>query len=104
MKVIRRADDARLTELARGIVRKDYLIVDNDPSWRTSLALIAGGFGQARNLGMILVPVAPHLGGYWINGVAPGVTLECVLVAKGDMPALKRKVDAMNAALFPEPQ
>ena len=101
MKVIRRATPERLTELARGIVRGDYLIVDDDRDWQVSLSLIAGAL-QARNLGLILVPVQPHMRGYWLNGRVPALTLECALVAKGDVKDLQRRVDTMNAALFPE--
>jgi len=102
VKVIRRADDDRLTELARGIVRNDYLIVDDRPEWSTSLLFMAESLVAYRNLGLVLVPVAPHLGGLWINGAVPGVTVSCVPVAKGDVARLSRKVDDMNAALFPE--
>lgn len=101
MKVVPRVDDERIIELARGIVRGDYLVVDEDGDWLTSLILIGSAIAEARNVGLVLVPVGPHLGGYWINGRVPGVTLECVMVAKGDMPKLLRRVKAMEEALFP---
>jgi hypothetical protein len=99
---VRRVSDARLTELARGIVVREYVIADDRREWLTSLALVGGVLARHHNLGAVLVPVGPHLGGYWINGIAPGVTLQCTAVAKGDLPALQRKVDAMRAALYPE--
>lgn len=102
MTVIRRRDDQALTALARGIVRGDYLIVGGRREWLTSLAFMAEHLAGCSNLGLVLVPVDPHLGGYWVNGAVPGLTLTCTPVAKGDMRALQRKVDAMNAALYPE--
>lgn len=102
MSVIRRATDERLTELARGIVRGDYLTADTSRDWLHSLCMMAETIASMTNLGALLVPVGPHLGGVWLNGRVPGVTIQAVPVAKGDMPALRRKVDAMNAALFPE--
>lgn len=103
-RLIRRAEPERLTHLARGVVRGDYLVVDMKahPEWGMSLAFIAEGIMNVRNLGMILVPVASHQKGYWINGAVPGVTLECVLVAKGDLPDLRRRIKKMNDALFPD--
>ena len=99
--MLRRATPERLVELARGIVRGDYLVPTDAADWQTSLSLMAPSIVSAHNLGAVLVPVGPHLGGYWLNGRVPGVTLSCVLVAKGDLRALQRHVDAMNAALYP---
>lgn len=101
MTVIRRASAERLTELARGIVRFEFLIVDGAREWQTSLLLMSEELTKVRNLGAILVPVGPHLGGYWLNGKVPGITLSVVMVAKGDLRDLQRRVDAMNAALYP---
>lgn len=100
--MVRRATSERLTELARGIVRGDYLIVDDTRDWQVSLAMVAGSLVATRNLGLVLVPVGPHLGGYWINGNVPGVTLTCVMVAKGHLSERSRRVDTMNAALYPD--
>ena len=102
-RTLRRADSQRLTELARGLAKNEYLAVDVErvPEWTTSLMMIADGIVNVRNLGVILVPVGPHMGGYWINGRVPAVTLTCVLVAKGDMPELRRRLKEMNAALYP---
>lgn len=101
-RMLRRSSSERLTELARGIVRREYLIVDDSPEWKISLSMVAEGIVNVRNLGAILVPVAPHMRGYWINDTAPGVTLTCTLVAKGDLPELQKRVDAMHAALYPD--
>lgn len=100
--MIRRASDERLTELARGIARRDYLIADASREWVGALMLMAPALAKHSNLGTVLVPVAPHTGGMWVNGKCPAVVLECVPVAKGDLPALERKLTAMHAALYPE--
>ena len=102
MSVIRRATPERLTELARGIARGDYMVADDSRDWLHSLMMMGPSISKASNLGLILVPVGPHLGGYWLNGRVPGVTITCVLVAKGDMRELQKRVDTMNAALYPE--
>lgn len=99
--MIRRAGDERLTELARGIVRGEYLVADTSPDWLHSLMMMGGAIADTRNVGLVLVPVDPHLGGYWLNGRVPGVTITCVMVAKGDVSDLQRRVDRMNAALYP---
>jgi hypothetical protein len=101
--MIRRATPERLTELARGIARDQYLIVDDSPEWVLSLSMMGDSLLAARNLGMVLVPVGPHLGGYWINGEVPGVTISCVVVAKGDVRELTKRVKQMLAALYPDP-
>lgn len=100
--MIRRRDRAALVQLARGIVRGDLMIVDDDPLWVTPLIFMAEAIASARNLGAVLVPVGPHLGGWWVNGKVPGIVVQCTLVAKGDMPALRKLVDEMQAALYPD--
>jgi hypothetical protein len=96
-----RATPERLTELARGIVRNDYLVVDDDPVWATSMLMLAAGFTDAEGeIGLILVPVAPHLGGYWINGKAPGVTVTCTLVHRDDVDELNTRMQRMWDALY----
>jgi|SRR5215471_2980534 len=105
MAWVRRHPPERITELARGLVRGDYLVVEERPEWRTSLMLMAAGglFDRVPNLGAILVPTyGVHARGRWINGVAPAATFECVLVAKGDVPALTRQWQAMWDALHPD--
>jgi len=105
MAAIRRISPERLVELARGVVRGDYLIVEDDRDWQTSLMLLAaaGAFDRVPNLGTILVPTGGvHARGRWLNGRVPAATFECVMVAKGDVPALARHIERMNAALFPE--
>jgi len=105
MAAVRRKPAEELAHLARGVVRGDYLIVQADDDWRASLALLAaaGAFDRVPNLGTILVPTGgPNGRGYWLNGRVPACTFECVMVAKGDMPALIAHVERMNAALWPE--
>jgi len=91
-----------ITDLARGIVTGNYLIADlEDQSWQSSLVLIADAFTELTNIGAVLVPVAPHLGGLWINGTTPGVTLEARPVAAESTEALNAEIARMNAALHP---
>jgi hypothetical protein len=102
VKVIRRAGPERLTELARGIVRGEYLVADTSRDWLHSLMMMGEAIANTRNCGLVLVPVDAHLGSTWLNGRVPGVTITCVLVAKGDVADLQRRVDRMNTALYPE--
>lgn len=97
-----RVTPERLTELARGIARGDYLIADDSKDWLLSLSMMGEAISSADNLGLILVPVNPHLGGYWLNGSVPGVTITCVLVALEDVPELQTRVETMMQALFPD--
>lgn len=101
-RTLERADDGRLIAMARAIVRGDSIVVDDAPEWRMALAMLASEIARYRNLGAILVPVAPHRRGYWINDKAPGVVLEVSLVAKEDLPALQQRINSMRAALYPE--
>lgn len=104
--VIRRKTAGEIVELARRIVTDRLLIVNPEryPEWGTSLLWMAESLNEIRNLGAVLVPVAPHLGKYWLNGHVPAVTFVCEVVAKGDLPALAHEIERMEAALFPEPR
>ncbi len=102
---VNRATPEQLTELARGIACGDYLVVDGDNAdWTLSLALIADSIIDAGDdLGLVLVPVGPHMGGYWINGRVPGVTVTCTFVAAGDVAELQERLNRMHDALYPQP-
>lgn len=104
MSVIRRQPPERITELARGIVIGTYLVADlNDRSWQISLGLMAGALSKMTNLGAVLVPSGgPHARMHWLNRTAPGCTVECIPVAKGDLRALEAERSRMWAALWPE--
>lgn len=102
MAVVQRATSQRLTELARGLARGEYLIADDRREWLASLLFMAEPLAACSNLGIVLVPVAPHLGGHWVNGIAPGVTVQCVPVAREDVDELVRRWSAMHAALHPD--
>jgi len=105
MAQVRRAPKERIIELARGLTRGDYLIVDDAPEWEMSLFLMAatGAFDRVPNIGAILVPTfGPNGKGRWLNGRVPAATFEVVLVAKGDMPTLRRHWTAMHEALHPD--
>jgi hypothetical protein len=100
---VERATEERLTEFARGIVTGDYMLAQgDDPDWQASLSLIASAITEHDNVGAVLVPVAPHMGGPWLNGRVPAMTMSLDLVAVEDVPALQEKVDTMWTALHPE--
>ncbi len=95
----------RLVEWARGIVRSDILVVDlDDRDWMSSLALLIGAWREVVpvNIGLVLVPVAPHMRGYWLNAHVPAVTLECYLVPEEQVPELRAHIDRMWDALHPD--
>jgi hypothetical protein len=97
-----RLDDELRTELARKIVLHEMLVADlTNPAWQTSLALIIAGLDESAipDIGLILVPLAPHMGGYWINGTAPGMTVAATLIHRDDVDELSAVVDRMGAAL-----
>lgn len=101
---LRRLDDTSLTELARGIVTDKYLVADMaDETWQSSLTLLVQGLkGVPPNVGLVVVPVAPHLKGYWANGNIPAVTLSVQFVPEEDLAALQAKIDVMSAVLWPD--
>lgn len=96
-------DDARIIEAARGIVTNTLLVADhNDRRWQSALALMAAAGAEVPdNAAIALVPVAPHLRGWW-QGDVPAVVIEMQIVPRESVPALQAMIDAMNAVLFPE--
>lgn len=103
MKVIKRRTEEQLVELARGIVTDHTMIADlNDRDWQHSLALLLPALAEYRNLGCVLVPLGPHMSGYWLNGKVPGITLQVMAVAKGDLRHLDVLIKTMHKALHPE--
>lgn len=92
----------RITELARGVVTDQWLIVDiEDERWQQSLTLLLqAARGVPENIGAVLVPVAPHLRGWW-TGSIPAVTLEAQYVPGSDLEQLYAEINRMNAALWP---
>jgi predicted phosphoribosyltransferase len=95
--------DQEVIDYARGIVTGEYMIADpQDRNWSMSLALIFAGMKSfPPNGAIILVPVAPHMAGRWLNGSVPGVTLKAVFLPSESVGALKVKYDEMWAALHP---
>jgi hypothetical protein len=96
-------DDARITELARGIVTNQYLVADiNELRWVQSLMLMLQiAQGVPPNVGAVLVPVAPHLRGYWTDDV-PAVTLQAQYVPQANLAHLQAEITRMNTALWPD--
>jgi len=87
---------------ARGIVTNELMIADlTDQAWQISLALMIDKLAEVPNLGLVLVPLLPHANLHWINGTAPGMTMQCQLVAKEDLDALHTECERMYAALHP---
>jgi hypothetical protein len=97
-----RLDDELRTELARKIVTHQMLVADlSRVEWQTSLALIIGGIPEesVKQVGLILVPMDKHMGGYWINGTAPGCTVAATLIHRDDVAGLDALVTKMDLAL-----
>jgi len=97
--------EAKLIETAREIVTGDLMIADlSNPDWQHSLALIFSGADEDREhtIGLVIVPLGPHMKGYWLNGTAPAVTWECRFVHVNDINRLGALIAAMNAALHPD--
>ncbi len=101
MKVIRNRDD--LEQVAIDLVRGDYMIPSDDNAWDGFFLLYGDTLRSFRNLGCVLIPVRPHLGGRWVNGRAPGVVVECLPINKGDTKRLDRLWKAKHIALYGEP-
>jgi hypothetical protein len=106
VKPLEPLDDETVLDYARQIVTDKMLVADlSDRDWQMSLALIIsamdedGGPEIPPNIGAVLVPVAPHLKGYWLNGRVPGVTISAVLVASESMDPLRAQVSRMLEAL-----
>ena len=104
---IERVGTEKLTEYARRLVTGDLMVADlNDRDWQTSLGLILAAWAEDEtkvpgNLGKILVPVGPHMGGYWLNGRVPGFTHQIICVAQEDMEELRAIYEPMINALYP---
>lgn len=95
---------ARLTELARGVVTDKWLIADmEDERWQHSLTLLIQLLGGIpTNVAALLVPVAPHLRGWW-NGNIPAVTVEVQYVPEEDLDELRSTINQMTTVLWPTP-
>lgn len=92
----------RLIELSRGLVLGHMLVAEDTAAWRTALLLIAPALAQYDDLGAVIVPVKPHTGGRWINGVVPAVVIECTPINKADAETLRATTGRMQAAMFPD--
>lgn len=102
MKAVDSRTHDEIVRLAREIVTGDLLIVDlEDQNWQASMMLLLSGWEIPENLGLIVVPVGPHLSGLWLYGRVPGVTVQATLIAEENLAALQAEVDRMHAALFP---
>lgn len=101
-----RMTEEQIVETARRIVTGDLMIADpEDRDWQMSLWLLINTWkDRPVNLGLILVPLGPHMSGRWLNGRVPGVTMEASLVAQEDMEALDAEYRRMWTALHPEAQ
>lgn len=95
------SDDDVITT-ARGIVTGQLMIVDLERhEWQMSLALMMEALADLPNLGAILVPLEPHQGGRWINGIAPGCTMKLRTVAEEDVERVNIEVRRMHDVLYP---
>ena len=102
-EVLPHGDEEYITDTARRIVTNELLIADmTNHAWQISLALMMPRIAEYENVGLILVPKAPHVGLHWINNTAPGCVLSCQMVAEEDIPALQAELDRMNVVLYPQ--
>lgn len=99
-----RMTEAQITETAREIVTNQLMIADlSQREWQDSLALLFSMVeDRGGTIGMILVPMGPHLRGYWINNRAPAVTWECRCVHRNDVERLRSTIEGMLSALHPD--
>jgi hypothetical protein len=95
-------DAEYVQQTARRIATHELMVADlSVPAWQISLALMVDKLAEYDNVGLILVPKAPHVGLYWVNNTAPGCTLSCQMLAVEDIPALEAELDRINAVLYP---
>lgn len=60
---------------------------------------MASALRDVENLGAIIVPVAPHMGGRWLNGYVPGVTVELSIIPSESVEAVDAEITRMREAL-----
>lgn len=90
----------QVIEAARDIVTNVSLVADlADRDWQMSLALMVSGLARYTNLGLILVPMAPHHHMHWLNGRVPGITMKCTPIARESTEAISRAINKMTMAL-----
>ena len=97
-----RLDDELRTELARKVVTHEMLVADiTRDEWQISLGLLFAGLSAETlgDIGLVLVPMKEHMGGPWINGVAPGCTTKATLIHNDDVFDFGEVVGRMDAAL-----
>lgn len=90
----------QVTNAARDIVTNVCMIADlSESDWQASLALMLSGLARYSNLGMILVPFAPHQHMFWLNGRVPGTTVRCNPIARESVQDVARAINEMTMAL-----
>jgi len=90
---------------ARGMVTGELLIADMERhEWQTSMALILSGADPStfEDVGLVVVPLGPHLAIHWINGTAPGCTFQCRMIHRDDVALLQDECERMLRALYPD--
>lgn len=99
--------EAEIVRYARGVVTQEYMVANvEDHDWQFSLMLLLSAWDPDEippNLSTVfLVPLAAHMGGRWLNGRVPGVTISAVCVAMESIDALNAKIAEMWAVLNPD--
>ena len=90
---------------ARDVVTNTALFADaNDPDWGVSLMLLLSGWQDMppHLSSLFIVPLAPHMGGRWLNRRVPGVTISCVAVPRESVVPLLAKTRELHTMLYPE--
>jgi len=98
--------EAQIHEYAVGVVTNTMLLADaDDRDWQHSLALLLWGIAERmpENMSTIfLVPLAEHMGGRWLNGRVPGVTMRAHPVPLEQCQQLFDKIAELDRALRPQ--
>jgi hypothetical protein len=97
--------DEEIFEAARDVVTNVKMLADAlDRDWQHSLMLMLCGWDPIPSNAstLFLVPVDTHMGGRWLNGKVPAVTLSARPVPAENTDALVAKCDELYAVLYPE--
>lgn len=94
-----------IVQFAREVVTQQSMLADiRDQDWSHSLMLMLGGWDPipANVSTLFVVPMGPHMGGRWLNGRVPGVTISAKPVPMESAQALVEQIMAFDKMLNPE--
>ena len=96
-----------IVRYARGVVTQEYMLANvNDRDWQTSLMLLLSLWKEKdipENCSSVfLIPMSQHMGGRWLNGRVPAVTLSATAVAVESVEPLLEKIQEFWQLMNPE--